>query len=386
MDSLEPRDNEELNGVRRLRVVHCIDNFGGGGTELNLVRTLERLDRKRFDLSLVALNETGPLRARIDKTGVPVHVFSFPSLGSATAIRRAAQLMKWFRTIKPDVVHCHDRYTNLFVTPCARLAGVPMVITSKRWWTVSSWIYRRGNQLAYRLSHRVLTNSAAVANLLTHSEGVAHDKIVILPNFVEDAAFDRISSEDRGAARRAFGIPEDSMVVTAVANLRPVKDLETLIRATALLRARHPSLHVLLAGSGPSAEDLRNAAFKHGVGDRIHFSGYLASPPNPHQYGDVSVLCSLHEGSPNSVIEAMAAGRPVVATAVGGIPEAVQDGVTGLLVPPRSPADLAAAIDRLIVDEGLRRSMGRAGRERARADFAAGAVLERLSQLYVDGR
>ena len=169
--------------------------------------------------------------------------------------------------------------------------------------------------------------------------------------------------------------------MTAVAVFRPEKDLETLIRATAMLRARHPALHVLLVGTGPRSKDLsphspdeattglRNAAATHGVGDRIHFSGYLAGPPNPHQYGDTAVLCSLHEGFPNSIIEAMAAGRPVVATAVGGIPDAVQDGITGLLVSPRSPADLAAAIDRLLVDEGLRRSMGNAGRERARTRF-----------------
>ena len=336
-----------------------------------------------FDLRLVALNDTGSLRARVDKAGIPVDVFSFPSLGSITAIRRAAQLIQWLRIIKPDVVHCHDVYTNLFVAPCARLAGVPMVITSKRWWTVSSWIYKRGNQLAYRLSHRVLANSAAVARLLTDIEGVAHEKIVILPNFVDDAAFEVIANEDRRAARQSFGIPEGSLVVTAVAVFRPEKDLETLIRATAMLRARHPTLHVLLVGTGPCSEDLRKAAATHGVGDRIHFSGYLAGPPNPHQYGDIAVLCSLHEGFPNSIIEAMAAGRPVVATAVGGIPDAVQDGITGLLVSPRSPADLAAAIDRLIVDEGLRRSMGDAGRERARTDFAAKPVLERLSQLYL---
>ena len=379
---LESYDNGEPNGSRRIRVVQCIDQIGGGGTELNLVRTLEQLDRKRFDLRLVVLNETGSSRARVEKAGIPVEVFSFPSLGSMTAIRRAAQLIQWLRLIKPDVVHCHDVYTNLFVAPCARLAGVPLVITSKRWWTVSSWIYRRGNQLAYRLSHRVLANSAAVARLLTDMEGVARDKIVILPNFVDDAAFEVIGNEDRRVARQSFGIPEESLVVTAVAVFRPEKDLETLIGATAMLRARHPTLHVLLVGAGPCGQDLKKAATTHGVDDRIHFSGYLAGPPNPHQYGDIAVLCSLHEGFPNSIIEAMAAGRPVVATAVGGILDAVQDGVTGFLVSPRSPADLAAAIDRLIVDEELRRSMGDAGREKVRGNFAAKPVLERLSQLY----
>ena len=379
---LEGRDDQKHGG--RLRVVHCIDNFGGGGTELNLVRTIERLDQDVFDLHLVALNENGPLRERVDRAGVPVQVFNFPSLGSVAAIRRAAQMIKWFRGLKPDVVHCHDRYTNIFAAPCARLAGVRTVITSRRWWTVSNRAHRVGNRLAYRISHNVLANSEAVADLLTESDGVARHKILVVPNFLDEASFEAISDEDRTAARRRFGVPDGSLVVTAVAVFRPVKDLETLILATASLKARRPALHVLLVGSGPSEIDLRRAAIEHGVDDRIHFAGYLPSPPNPHQYGDVSALCSLHEGFPNSIIEAMAAGRPVVATAVGGIPDAIQDGVNGFLVPAKSPADLAAAIERLIADPDLRNRMGRAGRQRAQANFAAKNVLENLAQMYLE--
>ncbi len=317
--------------IRRIRIAHCIDSFSAGGTELNLIRTIERLDPR----------------------------------------------------LKPDVVHSHDCYTNLFVTPCARLAGVPLVITSRRWWTAMPRpIYRIGNQAAYRLSHRVIANSAAVARLMSECEGVPAARIVTLPNFVDEDAFVQLPDEARLLARRSFGIPDGALVITAVAVFRPEKDLETLIAAMALLRQQHSNLHLLLVGSGPRETALKRAAEAHCVRDHVHFPGFLSSPPNLHQYGDLSVLCSLHEAFPNSVIEAMAAGKPVVGTNVGGIPDAVEEGRTGFLVPPRSSQDLAGSIDCLLADAGLRAAMGEAGRTKARAEYGAAAVIEKLGALY----
>ena len=165
--------------------------------------------------------------------------------------------------------------------------------------------------------------------------------------------------------------------------LRPEKDLVSLVRAMALLAPRHPALHLLLVGRGPCDEALAAAARELGIADRVHFAGYQPAVPNPHQYLDISVLCSLHEGFPNAIIEAMAAARPVVATNVGGIPDAVAHGETGLLVEPSDPAALAAAIGRLVEDPGLRARLGEAGRERARADYRADAVLDALTALYL---
>jgi len=369
---------------RRLRVIHGVDSFGVGGTELNAIRTLERLDRARFDVSLVSLTADGPLRERYDRAGIPVHPAPLRNMYGPAALRTAARLVAWLRRERADVVHCHDLYTNIFVAGCARLAGVPLIITSRRWWqTLPGRAHELGNQVAYRwVAHRVLANSAAVGRRLVE-EGVPARKVVVVPNFLDDAAFDPLPEPARRSALAGFGVPPEALVVGAVAMLRPEKDLVSLVRAMALLAPRHPALHLLLVGRGPCDEALAAAARELGIADRVHFAGYQPAVPNPHQYLDVSVLCSLHEGFPNAIIEAMAAARPVVATNVGGIPDAVAHGETGLLVEPSDPAALAAAIGRLVEDPGLRARLGEAGRERARADYRADAVLDALTALYL---
>jgi glycosyltransferase involved in cell wall biosynthesis len=369
---------------RPLRVVHCLDGFGVGGTELNAVRTLERLDRARFDLTLVSLTADGPLRERVERAGIPVRPTPLRNMYGPAALRSAAGLALWLRRERVDVVHCHDLYTNIFAAGCARLAGVPLIIASRRWWqAIPGRLHAEGNRLSYRhVAHRVLANSAAVGRRLVE-EGVPASKIVVVPNFLDDAAFDPLPEAARRAALAGFGVPADALVVGAVAMLRPEKDLVSLVRAVALLAPAHPRLHLLLVGGGACEGELRAAARELGVADRVHLAGYQPGVPNPHQYLDVSVLCSLHEGFPNAIIEAMAAARPVVATEVGGVPDAVAHEATGLLVAPGAPAELAAAIGRLADDPALRSRFGAAGRERALADYRADAVLDALSRLYL---
>ena len=369
---------------KKIKLVHCIASFESGGTELNLMRTLERLDPTRFDISILVLKDRGELRERFLRLGFPIVEFRFPTLLSFSALRNATAALRWLREQRPDIVHSHDRYTNTFVTPCARLAGVPFVITSRRWWTAMPRpIYRIGNQFAYRIADCVIANSQATARLMAQDEGIGASKIEILPNFLSEEAFQDLDDAARAQARRRFGIPDGALAISAVTMFRPEKDLETLIRALALLKGDAKRAHLLLIGSGPTEADLRRVAAECGVADRIHFAGYHTSPPNPHVYGDISVLCSLHEGFPNSVIEAMAAARPVVATEVGGIPDAVDAEVTGLLVPPHSPEFLASALCRLIRDPQLSVEMGKRGRVKARALFGADKVLHKLNEIYV---
>lgn len=373
--------------MEALHVVHCISNFHIGGTELNMVRTLERLDRSEFSLSVIALTDDGPLRGRVTEAGIPITEVSFAKLGPTGLAKRAAKLVRTFRAMQPDVVHCHDRYSNALAAPCARLAGVPLVISSRRWWTaMPNRQLRIANQIAYRMSHKILANSPAVARLMIESEGVPERRIVIVPNFVDEGAFVELPPEAISAARRRFGIPEASRVITAVAILRPEKRFDLLIEAVEKLRSVTPAVHLLIVGSGPCEAMLKQHASALAIEDRVHFAGFLASPPNPHQYGDMSALCSQHEGFPNSIVEAMAAGKAVVATHVGGIPDAVKEGRTGLLVPPDSAGDLAISIKRVLADDQLRESMGRAARSTARETYAVSAVIDQLQTIYRTAR
>jgi glycosyltransferase involved in cell wall biosynthesis len=179
-----------------------------------------------------------------------------------------------------------------------------------------------------------------------------------------------------------LGVPPESIVVGCVAGLRPVKDHESLIEAMAKLRPRWPSLRLVLVGDGETRPSLERLARQLGLGAVVHFAGMRANEPNLHHLFDISVLCSVSEAFPNSIVEAMAAAKPVVATRVGGIVDAVVDGDTGLLVPPRDPTALAAAIERLLIDPERRRELGRAAARRARAQFHVNHVLPALESLY----
>jgi glycosyltransferase involved in cell wall biosynthesis len=364
-------------------VAFCIDHLGPGGTEFNAVRTAERLDRDRFDLTVVTMRPTGILAPRYAAAGIPVAAFPVPSLVGLPALRQAARLARFLADGRFDVVHAHDRYTNVFVTLAARWAGTPVVIASKRWWH-SPRAHQLANAFAYRFAHAVLANTDAVAASLRSVERVRPERVVVVPNFVDDAAFAPLPAAERTRLLREIGVPDGALVVGIVARLRPVKDHGSLLRAAALLRARWPALRVVLVGEGSIQPYLEAQARALAVSDIVHFAGHRDHDPNPHNLFDVSVLCSLHEGFPNTIVEAMAAARPVVATNVGGAPDAVEDGETGLLVPPRDPARLAEAIDALLGDPARRARMGAAGQRRARERYHASTVIPRLEALYED--
>ena len=365
----------------RVRVAFCIDNMGPGGTESNAVRTVEAIDRERFDVTMVTMRADGVMRPRYDAAGVPVVTFPVTSLSGLSTLRQVRALAAFLRRERFDVVHSHDRYNNIFATTAARLAGVPAVICSKRWME-SSRAFLVANAAAYRLADCVLANSTAVAESLRQVERVPEGRIAVVPNFVTEAAFQPLAAGERERLLAELGVPRDALVAGMVARLRMVKNHESLFRAAARLRAEFPALRVVLVGDGGSRDDLEALTRETGVADIVHFAGHRDQRLNLNRLFDVSVLCSLSEGFPNAVVEAMAAERAVVATRVGGIPDAIDHGETGLLVPPRAPDELAAAIGSLLRDPARRAAMGAAAQRAARVRFLASAVLPRLYALY----
>lgn len=367
---------------RPIRIAHCISTMRIGGTELNAARTIERLDRARFDPIVLTLERTGPLVDRYRKANVPVITFPLRNLYGAGALRQALRLRLFLQSARVDIVHAHDIYANMFVTMPSRLAGVRALLLSRRWWeTFPQTKHRLANRVAYRFAHRVLANSPSVARSLTTSDGVAARRIVVVPNFVDEASFDAPVPR-RAPLLDELRIPVDARVVGVVARLDPIKEHGTLLRAAAMLRTRWPSLHVVIVGDGESRGSLEQMCAALGIADRVHFAGYRPNIPNLNHAFDVAVLCSRSEGFPNTIVEAMAAGRPVVASQVGGIADAVIHGRTGLLVPAGDALAFAAAIATFLSNRDLAERMGDAGRRRARMEFDASSAIARLEALY----
>lgn len=352
---------------------------------MNAVRTVEHIDRDRFDVRFVSLSTRGPLAERVRAANVPIVEFQIGSLVGGQAIRQGYRLSEWLRREAIDVFHTHDIYSNIFGVPWARLAGVPLVIASRRWWTETNRSsHSRLNRLAYRFAHRVLANSESVAGLLRENEHVPSRKIVTIPNFVDEQAFTEPPPGWVARQRAELGVPGDAAVIGVVANLSPIKDHVTMLRATARLASRSPATRLVLVGEGGEREPLTVLARELGIEDRVVFAGRRPNQPTMHWAFDVSALSSRGEGFPNSLLEAMAARRSVVATRVGGVPDAVRDGVTGTLVAPGDDAALAGAIDRLVQDPTLADRMGEAGATSARERYHVRRVIPQLEEFYAE--
>jgi glycosyltransferase involved in cell wall biosynthesis len=366
-----------------VRIAYCIDTMQIGGTELNAVRTVERMDRSRFEISVISLQPDGPIAERYRAAGIPVHPYRLKSLYAPDTVRQGVRLMRWLRRERIEILHCHDLYANLFAAPWGRMARVRTVITSRRWLDCpSNRQLEMANRLVYRVAHRVLANSPAVADALAKTDGVSPAKVITMSNFVSEGAFTALFPATRIQIRAELGIPADAFVVGCIARLHPVKDHATLLGAVHKLIKRWPQVHLVLVGDGESRADLEELAAELDISERVHFTGFLPNEPNLHHIFDVSVLTSVSEGFPNSLVEAMAAGRPVVATAVGGNVDAVRP-ETGFLVPVGAPAMLASAIERLLSDDSLRLRMGAAARDVAQREYHAASVIPRLEQLYL---
>ncbi len=362
-----------------LRVGYCIDSFDIGGTELNAVRPLEALDRQRFDLTVFHFHARGPLRARYEALGVElIHV----PIGPLYAPRTAVQGMRFLRLLRRRqirVVHTHDVYTNIFAATWTRLAGARL-IAARRW---LDDVPRPGlivlNRWSYRFAHRVIVNSAVTARALVEREGVPPARVVEMPNFLDERAFLRVTPEARATRLQEWGVPADACVVGAVARLAPVKNHAMLLRAVAQLPA---DVHLVLIGDGPARGALEALARELRLEGRVHFTGQLLEAVNLHQFFDVSVLCSRSEGFPNSVIEALAVGCPVIATPVGGVPEVIVHRRTGLLVPVDDVDALAAGLAELRGDAPLRAQLREAGLAAVRLKYHQGVVIAQLEALY----
>jgi sugar transferase (PEP-CTERM/EpsH1 system associated) len=366
--------------VARRTVFHLITELDVGGAQLALLRLLAGLDRERFVPTVACLyNGDRAVAQRIRALGIPV-----TDLGMTARWRWDAfgWLYRLLRHERPTILHAWMFHANLPGRVLGRLAGVPIIITSRRNENIGGAMRERFNRWTAHLDDRVV----AVCELARQAEieraGVALEHVVTIYNGVDVTQFPVASVQATAQARRAIGMPVKVPLVGSLGRLHPQKGFSDLLTAFAQVRQRIPSVRLFVAGDGELRDDLEAQARSLGMAEAVTFAGVRADVPEILAALDVFVLPSLWEGMPNAVLEAMASGLPVVATAVGGTPEVVMDGVTGLLVPPQDPGALARAIERLLCDPGLRRTMGRAGRRRVEQHFDIRETVRQVEDLY----
>jgi len=310
---------------------------------------------------------------QIRALGIPVTDLGMTAKWRLDALWRLYRLL---RRRHPTILHTWMFHANIPGRVLGRLAGVPIIISGERTMGQESrWRYWL-NRITDPLTDRVVCVSQLVADFVVAEVGIPRHKTIVIPNGIDARAFERLPAQRE--ARAGLGLPLDSTLVGTVARLDPVKRLDVLLQALASLN----DVYTIIVGDGPERTRLEALSKQSEIGGRVHFAGQQEDVRPWLAAMDVFALSSDWEGMSNALLEAMAASLPVVAAAVGGTPEVVVDGVTGLLVPPRDPDALAQAITRLLRDPDLRRRMGCAGRERVEQHFSIKETVRQTEALY----
>jgi glycosyltransferase involved in cell wall biosynthesis len=364
----------EMAGVNlppQIPVAVFLTRFEPGGTERQMIELVRRLDPSRFRVHVACFEKSGAWLPRVEARAASIAEFPIRGFARAATAARMVEFARWCRRERIAVVQTCDLYANIFGLPAAAAAGVPVRIASRRELNPDK---SRGQILlqrqAYRFATKVVANSRA-AQAILQQEGLATSSIVVIPNGIDPSAL---------VERRPDVADRAPRTIITVANLRAEKSHETLIAAAARLVRIHPHLQFQIVGGGPRRQALEALAAAHAIRDHVAFLGYREDVGALLAAADIFVLPSRSEAFPNGAIEAMAAGLPVVASAVGGLLDLIEDGRTGLLVPPAEPQALAAAIGRLIEDRALARRLG----EQARTHVAERYTFERMVQAFED--
>jgi glycosyltransferase involved in cell wall biosynthesis len=363
-------------------VLHVCDKFGVRGSSIHGVSRLfswwfPRYDRDRFDVSLCGLKRPEPATDWLGAEGIPVH-----HLGRGRFDPRIVpDLVRLMRARRTRVVHVHGYAAADFGRIAARVAGARLVLHEH---------FADPRMPAYQsLADRVLAplTDAAIAvsrstrDFLVRERFVPADRVHLIWNGAPLEEFAPVPRERARSTREALGLPRDAPVVGTIGRLSAQKGHRFLLEAAARLAARREDVRFLVVGDGDLMDDLRRRAARLGIEGRVSFAGHRTDVRDVLGAIDVFCLSSLYEGTPLALFEAMAAGKAIVSTAVDGCLEVLEEGVTGLLVPPADPEALASALGRVLADAALRRSLGERALQSSRR-FDVRACVEAIEALY----
>ena len=379
---------------RKVRLMKFVCDFGSGGTEGQILNLVRGLDSTHFKLEFAALNKKGPFVEEYARQGIVIHEFPIPSLYSMAACVQMMRLAKYLRSNRIEILHAYNFYALIFSIPAAKLAGVPVVVASIR----DRGVYLTKKQqllqkLVCRMADRILVNAESIRDWLLE-QGYQQQKIAVIKNGIDLARYEATNDNNAGSIRSDWGIEEDVPLVVMLARLNPQKGVEDFIRAAALVKSEYPEAKFLIIGK-PSLASMNadkgstspyqqwlNLRRELNLDDCLYFCGHRSDVPQILSQVAVSVLPSHSEGLSNTLLESMAAGAPIVATNVGGTPELVEDGVSGILVAPHSPEHLAEGIIRILGSKTLALQLSQVARHKARKYFSVDAMVRSTREVY----
>lgn len=369
----------------RRHVVHVVNSFAEGGTERQAIQLVNALHLSgEWRVTVTAHSSEGPLLTLLDPE-LRERLATFP-LRRFASWHTVAQLRDFgahLIRLGADIVHTHGFYPNIFGLCGARLAGVAVRIASKREEHALRTPPRAALEgLALASATHIVANCDAIRSQLLE-RGWTEGRISTIHNAVAPERLLAISRSVDASDGDIVPVRGASHVITMIANFHhDAKDHATLLRAARRVVDAAPDKSFVLAGDGPNRHAVQQLCASLGLSDHVYFIGHCAAVPSLLAASTVCVLTSRSEGSPNAVLEYMASGRPVVATNVGGVSEAVVDGVTGFLAQSGDDQEIAAAILRCLSDVALRERMGAAARSRVLEKFSLARQVDSVSALY----
>ena len=362
------------------KVLHVIDSLHLGGAQEVVLNLATCGNRRRFFHEVATMHGRGVYWDRLAALGIPLHSLS------------PHKLFPWYAASLPvlllrgrfDILHCHLVASNIIAKPLGRLCGVPVILNHDHTnddYRANDRIRLALDSLSNRLASHIIAVSDSCRRFLVERERVPPEKISLVQNAIDLRRFSAACGT-RAEARKSLGLPENAPVVAGVGRLNPQKNFSFFIRIAAEVLKRHPQALFLLAGEGPEDGLLRKLARECGLGERLHFCGYVPDARQVYLAADVLVMPSLFEGLPMTLLEAMAMRVPVVASALDGIAEVVEDGRDGFLVPSGDAALFCERVCELIENHALAKALGAAASKKISTRFSAGRMCCEVEEIY----
>jgi glycosyltransferase involved in cell wall biosynthesis len=355
-------------------------SMGMGGADKQLLSAAQELRSRGHEVLLISLTPLGPMGLEARSRGIPTESLEMRrGIPDPRGLLRLGRLVQAWR---PDVLHSHMVHANFMARVLRLYVRVPALVSTihslHEGGRLKMWVYRLTNGLADQMT----IVSQAAADRFVNEGIIPRELLTVVPNGVDTERFRAVPVEARRRLRETMGL-ERAFVWIAVGRFDPPKDYPTMLRAFATLRARAPEAVLLLVGRGSLQTETESLARELGLTDRVRFLGVRHDVPELMSAADGYVMSSAWEGMPVVLLEAAAAGLPIVATAVGGNREVVCDQESGFLVPPGDPDALGEAMVRLSASsDDQRRAMGERGREHVRARYDLSRMVERWEELY----
>ena len=362
----------------KIKVVHLVENLGVGGLEKVLVEIVLKLNKEKYHVSVWCLREGGLLADRLIEEGVNVKILRISTSRNPIGIYKLYKLIK---NHKIELIHTHAYSAGTIGRISAFLYGVSVIISHNH--SVHDYYNKYFNFVEWVLSlvaDRIICVSDRVKRFANETQGISAKRLITVHNGINDAC--SVPGKAIIKLKENLGISPEHTVVGTVTHMEEHKGVFYLIQSASCILEYRKDLIFLLVGAGAQEEKLKNFCVDLKIEKNVIFTGERDDIPEILSSIDIFVLPSLREGLPLTILEAMACAKPIIATNVGGIPEAVKDGVSGILVPPKDPESLQNAIVELLDDTEKQETMGLKGKQICDEHFRSRAMVDKIEKLY----